>query len=138
MAPSDDKPSYLSLYEHSQPLPRQLPGTAASIWAPQPLPSETAWPLAVDSLSLTAEKESQQLSNVDVQPKTSLVSREDVFGPVGFGQKSSPKAIGAIGDGRQKSVPDFGDAVRIFFLFSLAFHSCPDFFSLKAYRATAP
>jgi len=117
MHPSDPQP-FFPLSEPSPPRPRQFSGTAASIWAPKPLSSETAWPKALDSFSRATDTDTQQAPSADIQQKLQYpVSREDVFGPLGFVDKTSPKVIGAIGDGRKKSASDFDDTVKFdFFL----------------------
>lgn len=90
-----DNPQFFP-YDRRQPL-----GTAASIWAPQPQPSDTTWPRTLDSFSRVAERELDRQARP--QP---LVRREDVFG-------SEPRSrdIGAIGDGRKKNSPGFEDVV---------------------------
>ncbi|KAJ3739338.1 armadillo-type protein [Lentinula detonsa] len=80
-------------------------GSLASIWAPQPQPSDTTWPRALDSFSRVAESETQLATLPELQHTSStVVTREDVFGP------SLPKvmaSVGAIGDGRKKMTLDF-------------------------------
>ncbi|KAF9461903.1 armadillo-type protein [Collybia nuda] len=88
----------------SEPPPsrsRQPQGTAASIWAPQPQPSESTWPQTLDSFSRVAEREFYS-SGCGDQARYPVVRREDVFGPV-----PPPRDIGAIGDGRKKNSPEF-------------------------------
>ncbi|KAG6919874.1 hypothetical protein DXG01_015582 [Tephrocybe rancida] len=68
---------------HDPPPPKTL---SASIWAPQPQPSETTWPKTLDALQHYA-------------PVPAPVRREDVFGPV------PPMPRGVIGDGRKRSPP---------------------------------
>ncbi|KAJ4477458.1 pumilio-family RNA binding repeat protein [Lentinula aciculospora] len=83
-------------------------GSLASIWAPQPQPSDSTWPKALDSFSRVVESETQLAAHTENQHHPSVpgpvVTREDVFGP------SPPKDmvfVGAIGDGRKKVTPDF-------------------------------
>ncbi|KAF9259239.1 ARM repeat-containing protein [Marasmius fiardii PR-910] len=109
--------------------------TAASIWAPQPQPSETTWPRTLDSLSrATANREEpqQQQSQIAGRPELHhsssmpapgstalpLVTREDVFGPAPpqyhdarlshpqQQQQQPAKEIGVIGDGRKTITPE--------------------------------
>ncbi|KAK1230462.1 meiotic PUF protein 1 [Marasmius sp. AFHP31] len=80
--------------------------TAASIWAPQPQPSDTTWPRKLDSFSRVADdrephsqvQQQQQQVQVQIRPElhhsssmpstmtttttAPLVTREDVFGPI--------------------------------------------------------
>ncbi|KAH9950976.1 ARM repeat-containing protein [Amylocystis lapponica] len=87
------------------PPSRTLP---SSIWAPQPQPSDTAWSRAIDSFS-------QVNSNgpcPDVRHTTSFPAKsngEDVFGPVGFIGHLRRKDVGAIGDGRKKTSPNYDE-----------------------------
>lgn len=85
--------------------PRQPLGVAASIWAPQPQPSETTWPKTLDSFSRVAEREFDLRTCFEP-----VVRREDVFGPV----VARPKDVGAIGDGRKKNSPVLDDTVSGF------------------------
>ncbi len=92
-----------------------------SIWAPQPQPSESTWPKALDSFSRVAEKEVQQQPSRSMQVSSQtmpMITREDVFGPAPGVWSTTAKEIGAIGDGRKKNSPtgDFDDSVRLFFL----------------------
>lgn len=102
MHPSDNP----SLFD---PRSRQPLGTAASIWAPQPQPSEATWPKTLDSFSRVAEREFDLKNRF--QAETPAVRREDVFGPV---PAARPKDVGAIGDGRKKNSPGFDDTVKGF------------------------
>ena len=94
----------------------RLPTSAtlsASIWAPQPQPSESTWTRAIDSIN--------RVNDVDAsyRPEMRRASShpagrfgEDVFGPVGA-LAPRRKDVGAIGDGRKKTSPDFESAVTI-------------------------
>jgi len=117
MVLSQDSTKYLSLYDSSPPRSRQAStGLGASIWAPQPQPSETAWPRALDSFSRAAERDSVDLHALGGLQKSPsslpLISREDVFGSLNTMSYSS-KDVGAIGDGRKKNSPEYEDTVRI-------------------------
>ncbi|KAG6830637.1 hypothetical protein H0H87_007472 [Tephrocybe sp. NHM501043] len=114
-------------YDPTPPPPRSL---SSSIWAPQPQPSETTWPKALDSFQREAMWNSdhhhqqhghQHTQNPHFQPheqnqqnekqQQSVVRREDVFGPVlqeqqQRAQGAQVRAPGAIGDGRKKSPGD--------------------------------
>ncbi|KAK0474137.1 armadillo-type protein [Armillaria luteobubalina] len=86
-----------------------------SIWAPQPQPSESTWPKALDSFSRVAEKEVQQQSSRPMQVSSQtapMITREDVFGPAPSVWSTTAKEVGAIGDGRKKNSPtgDFDDS----------------------------
>lgn len=133
--PSDYPDAFLDVYDqqHSPPPqvrarqptgPRPLP---PSIWAPQPQPSETTWPKALDSFSRVADRDQGELAT-QMQPAlaaavaqtATATTREDVFGPVdainvGVGATRPPPAevtaVGAIGDGRKKISPGFEDTV---------------------------
>lgn len=91
--------------EPPPPRARQPQGTAASIWAPQPQPSESTWPQTLDSFSRVAEREFGGHGRGD-QSRYPVVRREDVFGPV-----PPLRDVGAIGDGRKKNSPEFDDGV---------------------------
>ncbi|KAL0567481.1 meiotic PUF protein 1 [Marasmius crinis-equi] len=113
--------------------------TAASIWAPQPQPSETTWPRTLDSFSrVVADREPQhQQGQVAVRPElhhttsmpstmttatAPLVTREDVFGPTPpqlndarllqqqQQHQQQPKEVGVIGDGRKTVTPEFDNS----------------------------
>ncbi|KAG7094536.1 hypothetical protein E1B28_005364 [Marasmius oreades] len=114
--------------------------TAASIWAPQPQPSETTWPRTLDSFSrVVAEREEpnhpqqqEQQCQVSVRPELHhsssmpspghpLVTREDVFGPAPQAkdmrfpyqqhqQQPPTKEIGVIGDGRKTITPELDNS----------------------------
>ncbi|EGO31275.1 hypothetical protein SERLADRAFT_412664 [Serpula lacrymans var. lacrymans S7.9] len=111
MHQSDKSQSFLPyIKDHSPPRSRQT--SASSIWAPKPQPLEMTWPKAIDSFSRDAEREPQQ----PARPRNSSASHaplggsEDVFGPVGLVGIPRKKDIGAIGDGRKKSSPEFDDS----------------------------
>ena len=104
MVHQSDSQQYLSAYDPIPPRSRQSSGLLSSIWAPQPQPSDKAWPKTLDNFSRAAELQSDlyplfEAPNPTLQP---VVSREDVFGPT---QKTT-REIGAIGDGRKKNSPD--------------------------------
>uniref|UniRef100_A0A8H7Y6Y2 PUM-HD domain-containing protein n=1 Tax=Psilocybe cubensis TaxID=181762 RepID=A0A8H7Y6Y2_PSICU len=107
---STDSQQYISTYDPNPPRSRQPSGLLGSIWAPQPQPSETTWPRTLDSFSRVAEKDTEQVERTDITNigLQSFISREDVFGPPQPSQVGS-KEVGAIGDGRKKNSPDFGD-----------------------------
>lgn len=111
-----DSSKYLSLYDSSPPRSRQSSaGLGASIWAPQPQPSETAWPRALDSFSRVTERDTidfHGLNGHQKPPSLPLISREDVFGSLNP-MTQSTKDIGAIGDGRKKNTPEYEDTVSI-------------------------
>jgi pumilio RNA-binding family len=111
MSFTTDPPLFLP-FDNDQNIPRSRL-SASSIWAPQPQPSETTWPKAIDSFSrVLAER---QEHHPEVYRKTSVpITREDVFGPIGFQDDARKRDIGAIGEGRKKNSPDFDDTVRIF------------------------
>ncbi|EKM61776.1 uncharacterized protein PHACADRAFT_169213 [Phanerochaete carnosa HHB-10118-sp] len=87
------------------------PGLSASIWAPQPQPSESAWSRAIDSISRAPESYGDNLLRPEMRRTSSHPagrSGEDVFGPVGLPSGAlRRKGVGAIGDGRKKTPPDF-------------------------------
>ncbi|KAI0347912.1 ARM repeat-containing protein [Trametopsis cervina] len=85
------------------------PGLSSSIWAPQPQPSDTAWSKAIESISRANEDFPRDPSRPDFRRTSSNPigrNREDVFGPL----DTSPDGkggIGAIGDGRKRSSPEY-------------------------------
>ena len=86
--------------------------SAASIWAPQPQPSDTAWTKAIDSF--TRANYSGPANTVNSPHRSSSFpvpqNGEDVFGPLGLdGQRR--RDVGAIGDGRKKLSPNFDEFV---------------------------
>ncbi|KAF8633565.1 hypothetical protein AX15_001363 [Amanita polypyramis BW_CC] len=107
--PSSDNTQYLSLYDNSPPRSRQPCGISASIWAPQPQPSDNTWPKTLDSFSRVVERDAEVFQSQETKNPIGipLISREDVFGPSGNLNSARPKDVGAIGDGRKKNSPDF-------------------------------
>ena len=105
MHAASDNPQPLSIYDPSPPRSRQPLGIAASIWAPQPQPSDTTWPK-------TLERELERHTRSEAL-HVPLVRREDVFGP----EPPRSKDVGAIGDGRKKNSPGFDDNVGHAFFF---------------------
>ncbi|KAF5352799.1 hypothetical protein D9756_006223 [Leucocoprinus leucothites] len=108
-----DSSKFLPLYDSSPPRSRQSSaGLGASIWAPQPQPSGTAWPRALESFSRAAERDTADLHGLANLQKLAtslpLISREDVFGSLNM-MTHSNKDIGAIGDGRKKNSPEYED-----------------------------
>ncbi|KAK0207261.1 armadillo-type protein [Armillaria fumosa] len=121
MPSTDSAQPFLTVHDHSPPpqngvRPRQTSGQPAmSIWAPQPQPSESTWPKALDSFSRVAEKEVQQQPSRPMQVSSQtapMITREDVFGPAPSVWSTTAKEVGAIGDGRKKNSPtgDFDDS----------------------------
>ncbi|KAK0436291.1 armadillo-type protein [Armillaria borealis] len=121
MPSTDSAQPFLAVHDHSPPpqngsRPRQPSGPPTmSIWAPQPQPSESTWPKALDSFSRVAEKEIQQHPSRSMQVSSQtmpMITREDVFGPAPGVSSMTAKEIGAIGDGRKKNSPtgDFDDS----------------------------
>ncbi|KAF5365236.1 hypothetical protein D9758_005402 [Tetrapyrgos nigripes] len=118
--------------------PRQSGGgTASSIWAPQPQPSETTWPKTLDSFSKVAERDGQQ---VPVRPELQhyssmpgpVVTREDVFGPTPPANDArASKEVGAIGDGRKRVTPDSFDSTHVEQLLRTLDLNSPDPYHLK-------
>ncbi|KAK2462882.1 hypothetical protein APHAL10511_005080 [Amanita phalloides] len=110
--PSSESAQYLSLYENSPPRPRQPPGISASIWAPQPQPSDSTWPKTLDSFSRVVDRDAEVFQYQEFRNPNSvpLISREDIFGPSGNLNNARLKDIGAIGDGRKKNSPDFDNS----------------------------
>ncbi|KJA28308.1 hypothetical protein HYPSUDRAFT_61939 [Hypholoma sublateritium FD-334 SS-4] len=114
MAHTSDVQHFLNGSDPNQPRSRQHSGLLGSIWAPQPQPSETTWPRTLDSFSRVAERETEQNILQDARNATLqyIISREDVFGSPQPPQTQKPSAreIGAIGDGRKKNSPEYGDS----------------------------
>ncbi|KAF9225153.1 ARM repeat-containing protein [Gyrodon lividus] len=106
--------------DHSPPRSRT---TAASIWAPQPQPLESAWPHAIDTFSRDAEKAVFR-SQKGLQSFNPTFGGEDVFGPVGIVGPPRKRDIGAIGDGRKRHSPEFEDnaSASLFFWPMFTFH----------------
>ena len=106
---------FVSLFD---PLPSSRT-SAASIWAPQPQPSDTAWTKAIDSFSRTTfggapmplgMRPSAHRSSSYPAPQ----NNEDVFGPVGFDVQRR-RDVGAIGDGRKKLSPTYDERVSLLY-----------------------
>ncbi|KDR85900.1 hypothetical protein GALMADRAFT_52680 [Galerina marginata CBS 339.88] len=112
--PTDSSQQYLSVYDPNPPRSRQPSGLLGSIWAPQPQPSDTTWPRTLDSFSRVAEREAEYFTRTDIQNVAlqPVISREDVFGPAQPSQKVC-REIGAIGDGRKKTTPDYDDKQHV-------------------------
>ncbi|KAI0640145.1 ARM repeat-containing protein [Trametes polyzona] len=89
--------------------------SAASIWAPQPQPSDVAWSKAIDSFTRVNVGGAQGIGRPDPRRSSSFPATnagEDVFGPVGLdGQRR--QCIGAIGDGRKKTTPPTYDELHV-------------------------
>ena len=85
--------------------------SAASIWAPQPQPSDTAWTKAIDSFTRANYSGPASTTRPPHRPSSFPVPNgEDVFGPLGLdGQRR--RDVGAIGDGRKKLSPTFDELV---------------------------
>ncbi|KAI0713113.1 ARM repeat-containing protein [Cerioporus squamosus] len=101
--------SFVPLFD---PLPSSRT-SAASIWAPQPQPSDTAWMKAIDSFSRSSF--SGAPAPLGMRPPAHRSSsyptpqnNEDVFGPVGFDVRRR-RDVGAIGDGRKKLSPTYDE-----------------------------
>ena len=102
---------FVSLFD-SVPAPRHPAGAtlSASIWAPQPLPSDTAWSRAIDSISRVND---ELKIDTSFRPEMRRAcshpagkNNDDVFGPVGLAPQRR-KDVGAIGDGRRKMNDEF-------------------------------
>lgn len=107
MQPVDNQQSFLPLYDQKQARSRPESGISASIWAPQPLPSDSSWPKAMDSFVRIGDRDRDiQFQQNFAETRTPLVgpTREDVFGP------ADKRQIGAIGDGRRRSSPGIDSA----------------------------
>ncbi|KDQ62957.1 hypothetical protein JAAARDRAFT_188590 [Jaapia argillacea MUCL 33604] len=85
----------------------------STIWAPQPQPSDSTWPSAINSFSRVANDDPRFRRNVGSRKSpTALHGDQDVFGPVGFAPRERNRDVGAIGDGRKSSnSPEFDDAL---------------------------
>jgi pumilio RNA-binding family len=122
MPPSHPQPLFTHRDGHSPPRPRHPLAPTSSIWAPQPQPSGTTWPRAIDTFSNLAENRFHQQAIGNGTQASVPVAKEDVFGPVSCLNANRLKDIGAIGDGRKRTSSDLGDSVRgLFFLTSSAF-----------------
>ncbi|PFH49040.1 hypothetical protein AMATHDRAFT_86688 [Amanita thiersii Skay4041] len=109
MPSNENSQQFLSLYDNSPPRPRQPAGISASIWAPQPQPSDSTWPKTLDSFSRVVDREHEIFSSQETRNPNSvpLISREDIFGPASNLNNQRTKDVGAIGDGRKKNNPEF-------------------------------
>ena len=111
LMPSSESAQYLSLYDSSPPRSRRPSGISASIWAPQPQPSDNTWPKTLDSFSRVVQRDAEVLQPLETK-NVPLISREDIFGPSeNPNLNTRPKDVGAIGDGRKKNSPDFDNSV---------------------------
>ncbi|KAM6498886.1 Armadillo-type fold [Amanita muscaria] len=112
MPSNENAPQLLSLYESNPPRPRQPAGISASIWAPQPQPSDNTWPRTLDSFSRVADRDTENFQPQEAKNPNSvpLISREDIFGLSSSLNNARPKDVGAIGDGRKKNTPDFANS----------------------------
>ncbi|KAH8094749.1 ARM repeat-containing protein [Cristinia sonorae] len=100
MDPTLTQQPYVPLFD----APSSRNSMAASIWAPQPQPSETAWSRAIDSIN-RADHGHSNGARPDPRRTFSFPANkggEDVFGPLGF-VGNRKKDVGAIGDGRRKN-----------------------------------
>ena len=108
-----------SLFETmpAQRQPAPAPGLSASIWAPQPQPSESAWSQAIDSINRgVPENYASRLMRPEMRRASSHPTGhypEDVFGTGGLLGELRRKDVGAIGDGRKKTPPDFDPIVSV-------------------------
>lgn len=112
LMPTSESAQYLSLYDSSPPRSRRPSGISASIWAPQPQPSDNTWPKTLDSFSRVVQRDAEVFQGLETK-NVPLISREDIFGmpenPNNLNAR--PKDVGAIGDGRKKNSPDFDSSV---------------------------
>lgn len=95
--------------------PAPAPGLSASIWAPQPQPSDTTWFRAIDTMSRAPGDCGSGFMRPEFRRASSHPAGkngEDVFGPVGIVGNMSKKDVGTIGDRRKKTPPDFDHVVR--------------------------
>ncbi|KAH9926472.1 armadillo-type protein [Fomitopsis serialis] len=93
------------------PLPNPSRSIHASIWAPQPQPSETAWTKAIDSF--TRVDSNGHPIRPDPRRTSSFPSTcEDLFGPPGADSRMR-RHVGAIGDGRKKGSPTLEQVVGV-------------------------
>lgn len=105
---------FVPLFESSR---RPAPGLSSSIWAPQPQPSDNTWSKAIESISRANEDHLREPSRPEFRRAMSNPTNnggEDVFGTAGAagigGQDK--RTVGAIGDGRKRSTPDYDPMVR--------------------------
>jgi pumilio RNA-binding family len=97
--------------------PAPAAGLSASIWAPQPQPSDSAWSKAIESINKVPENYASRLLRPEMRRASSHPiesNPEDVFGPVGLVGDLRKKDVGAIGDGRKKTPPNFDPMVHGF------------------------
>jgi pumilio RNA-binding family len=116
MNPPTASQPFVPLFETSrQP---SAPGLSASIWAPQPQPSDNTWSKAIQSISRVNEELPRDLRPEYRRANSHPIRRnsEDVFGPVIAGAQDK-RAVGAIGDGRKQPTPDYDAMVRGFFAY---------------------
>ena len=107
---TDSPPRFLP-FDSDQSFPQSRQLSASSIWAPQPQPPDATWPKAFDSFSrvIAERKAPAEL----YRPTPFPITREDVFGPIGFQDDARKKDVGAIGEGRKQNSPECDDTVRI-------------------------
>ncbi|KAI8990498.1 ARM repeat-containing protein [Trametes punicea] len=105
MDPAPSSQPFVSLFD---PLPSSRT-SAASIWAPQPQPSDVTWSKAIDSFSRANFGGASGTSRPDPHHSSSFPAPgEDVFGPVGLeGQRR--QGVGVVGDGRKKTSPTYDE-----------------------------
>ncbi|KAI0095171.1 armadillo-type protein [Irpex rosettiformis] len=101
--------SFVPLFESGR---RPPPGLSSSIWAPQPQPSDTTWSKAIESISRVHEDHLKEPARPEFRRALSNPTNrncEDLFDAVGLVSTGSQdkRAIGAIGDGRKRSTPDY-------------------------------
>lgn len=133
---------FAQLFDNPPSSRQQAPaaGLGASIWAPQPQPSDNTWSKAIDSFSRVQEH-GDGLMRPEYRRATSHPggnNSEDVFGPVGVLGHFGRKPVGTIGDGRRKTPPDFDPMVsppcRVFTAYMRAnrrFSMCISSFALS-------
>lgn len=112
--------SFSHLFDIGAPPSRQpapAVGLNASIWAPQPQPSDTTWSKAIDTISRLPDGGAYMRPEFH-RATSHPASRqgEDVFGPVGLSGLDK-KDVGTIGDGRRRTPPDFDPIVCSTLLF---------------------
>lgn len=105
--------SFNPFYDHPPPSRQQA---ASSIWAPQPQLTETAWSRAIDSINRADPSAQIRPEAHRASSYPSGQSTEDIFGPMGPSPPMNKKDIGAIGDGRKKSIPDMDPMVCLFII----------------------
>ena len=118
--------SFVPLFD-TLPSSRNLPSSrssAASIWAPQPQPSDNTWTKAIDTFS-----RSNFVDGLGIRPAPHRSSSypaphgiEDVFGPVGLDGQRRRRDVGAIGDGRKKQSPTLDDRVSRLYAHYMRIH----------------